>query len=165
MLNPIDSRYEIEAVKWNGFLIKRMGTGDLEEVVSISSSSRFAPWSSEMFLGEMNHSFSHCFLIGSDQPPEGQALGFICFRTIQDESELLNLGVHPRFRKMGLGRSLMQFYIHFCTQMKVRRFYLEVSPSNEEALRLYRSLHYGPFGRRERFYGGKEDALLLVRET
>jgi ribosomal-protein-alanine N-acetyltransferase len=164
MLNLIDSTHGSETLGCDGLRIRRMEIEDLEAVVSISAASRFAPWSSEMFLGEMKHPSAHCFVIGSDEFLENRTPGFICFRTVQDESELLNLGVHPRFRRMGFGRKLMYFYFDFCTRINVKMLYLEVNPSNEEALRLYLSLGYEPFGTRDKFYAGKEDALLLRRE-
>jgi len=90
-------------------------------------------------------------------------LGFICFRRVIDESELLNLCVHPGYRRRGIGRILMRFYIDLCRDHHIRQFFLEVNPQNQAALRLYRSFSYEPVGVRPRFYRGEFDALLMKK--
>jgi ribosomal protein S18 acetylase RimI-like enzyme len=59
----------------------------------------------------------------------------------------------------------MELYIDFCIRMNIRTFYLEVSPLNEGALRLYQSFSYRSYGTRKRFYRGREDALLMVKRV
>jgi len=146
-----------------GFAIQRMGLKDLPEVASIAASSFLTTWTEKMFAGEMENPFSHCFVGKTEGALTGQVVGFICFRTIQDESELLNFCVHPQHRRRSIGKRLMQFYIDFCNDKDIKAFYLEVDPSNERALHLYRSFSYEPSGTRKNFYGGKSDALLMAR--
>lgn len=140
--------------------IRPMGVEDLEEVLSIDASSSPMPWSKQMFLGEMRHPHGHCFVIRLEGGP---VLGFLCFRTLGEESELLNLAVHPRFRRQGIGTHLMDFYLGFCRKSRVKRCYLEVNRTNWPAIRLYENFTYRTVGVRPRFYQGKFDALLLQR--
>jgi ribosomal-protein-alanine N-acetyltransferase len=137
---------------------------DLDPVVSIAASSSLAPWSKRMFLEEMSNPHAHCFVMKLEHPSERSVIGFICFRTLGEESEVLNLCIHDEFRRTGLGRRLMQFYLQVCKNLNARRSYLEVSITNQPALHLYRSLAYRPVGRRPRFYQGKFDALLMTKE-
>jgi len=90
-------------------------------------------------------------------------LGFICFRNIGEESELLNICIHPGHRQKGLGKMLMDFYIDFCSQKGVKNYYLEVHPLNIPAVHLYQSFDFQPAGKRKNFYQGKYDALLMER--
>lgn len=146
------------------FTIRKMETVDVDEIFSIAATSTLNPWSRNMFLEEIAHPFSGCFLICAE---EGRSTatpaGFICFRHIGEESELFNVCVHPRYRHKGLGRRLMAFYIDFCAQKGVKKIFLEVSPLNLPALRLYHSLAFQEAGIRKGFYQGKYDAILMER--
>jgi ribosomal-protein-alanine N-acetyltransferase len=82
-----------------------------------------------------------------------------------EESELLNIGVHPLFRRMGIGRKLMQFYMEFGKAKQIKTFYLEVHVSNPPAIRLYEGFSYQPAGTRKKFYQGKFDALMMVKRA
>ena len=146
-----------------GFTIKRMETKELAEVVSIAASSTLTTWTEKMFAEEMKNPFSHCFVGKMKGDSIDHVAGIICFRTIEDESELLNLCVHPKYRQRSIGKRLMQFYTDFCHDKGIKAFHLEVDSSNERAVHLYRSFSYEPSGTRKNFYGGKFDALLMAR--
>jgi ribosomal-protein-alanine N-acetyltransferase len=141
-----------------------MDINDLDEVLSIAASYSLNPWSKNMFIGEMRNPFSHCFIIRIQEKSNHPTLGFICFRNIEDESELLNVCVHPQYRKSGVGKRLMQFYISFCSKKKIKTFYLEVNASNRPAVNLYQSFSYQLLGIRKNFYQRKFNALLMVKE-
>ena len=144
--------------------IKKMEIEDVDEIVAIAAAFPLNPWSKDMFLGEVAHPLSHCFLIcGENDRNKDIPFGFICFRNIGKESELLNICIHPMHRQKGLGKILMEFYIDFCKKKGVKNYYLEVHPLNMPAVRLYQSFAYHPAGKRKNFYQGKYDALLMER--
>jgi len=142
-----------------------MDTKDLSEVVGIATSSTSNPWSKRMFIGEMLNPLTHCFIVKMKTVSKHPLMGFICFRNIEDESELLNICVHPQYRQLGIGKKLMQFYIGICSKMKIKTFYLEVDSSNQSAIHLYQLLSYQIVGIRKKFYRGKFDALLMVKKS
>lgn len=141
-----------------------MDIKDLDEVHPIASSFSLNPWSKNMFVGEMQNPFSYCFIIRIQDVSNHPVLGFICFRNVEDESELLNICVHPQHRQLGVGKRLMQFYIGFCSKKKIKTFYLEVNVSNRSAVNLYQSFSYKLLGIRKSFYERKFDALLMVKK-
>jgi [ribosomal protein S18]-alanine N-acetyltransferase len=147
----------------NEVQIRRMEIRDMEEVLDIEQVSSITPWSRRAFMDELTHPLSSSFILCLLHPAGDRIAGFIVFRNVGDESELLDLSVHPLQRKIGFGARLLQFYLDRCSQAGVRRSYLEVAVSNEAALRLYRSFCYEQVGLRKNFYGGKIDALLLSR--
>ena len=142
-----------------------MTSGELEAVQRIAATNSVNPWTEEMFRKEMGSPLSHCYIIENGGDSGDSVLGFLCFRVIAEESELLNLGVHPEHQEKGWGRALMDFYLRFCREAKVKTSYLEVDSLNHRALRLYESLSYQAVGKRKRFYQGKRDALVLKREV
>ncbi len=137
----------------------------LDEVLLIETSSSLTPWSKEMFLEELRNPLAHSFIYRVDEGQGSPLAGFICFRNMDEESELLNIGVHPLYRRMGIGRKLMQFYMEFGEAKQIKRFYLEVHVSNPPAIRLYEGFSYQPAGTRKNFYQGKFDALVMVRRA
>ena len=145
-------------------MIQKMDKKDLDEVVDIATSSISNPWSKDMFIEEMLNPLSHCFIVRMKWASKHPLMGFICFRNIEDESELLNICVHPQYRQLGIGKKLMQFYIGLCSKMKIKTFYLEVDSSNQSAIHLYQLLSYQIVGIRKKFYRGKFDALLMVKK-
>lgn len=132
---------------------------DLDEVVYISASHQSSYWSRNIFLEEMTNTISQCFTIKLEE----RVVGFICFRKIGEESELLNIGVHPEYRRLGFGKELMNFYIEYCRKIEVNRFFLEVCASNQSAIQLYNQFSFKKVGVRKNFYQGKWDALIMEK--
>lgn len=141
-----------------------MDIKDLDEVLKVVVSS-LNPWSKNMFTEEMRNPLSYCYTIKMKGISEHSMVGFICFRNIVDESELLNLCVHPLYRQLGIGKKLMEFYIDFCSKINIKTFYLEVNALNQPAVHLYQLFSYQSVGMREKFYQGKFDALLMVKKV
>jgi ribosomal-protein-alanine N-acetyltransferase len=147
----------------NETTLRKMRPEDLPKVLAIEAVSSSTPWSEQMFLDEISHPFSSCYVLEESSSP-GEVLGYICFRILGKESEVLNLSVSPSFRRCGLGRKLMEFYLGYSVAQGVERSYLEVCSSNEGALQLYRSLSYEVTGRRKGFYLGRFDAFTMVKK-
>ena len=146
-------------------MIQKMRESDLDEVVRMDASSRSTPWSRQSFQQELQNPFSYCFTLKMEIDSHDQDIGFLCFRIVEQESEILSLVIHPQFRGKGLGKQLMKFYIDFCSWRGIKAFYLETAASNQAAIRLYQSFSYYPIGLRPRYYQGKEDALLMARRA
>ena len=145
--------------------IQKMDNKDLEEVLSIEPSGSLTPWSRNMFIEEMRNAFSFCFVIKREDESKQCVIGFICFRHIAEESELLKICVHPDYRQLGVGKKLMKFYIDFSRERGIKTFYLEVFSSNHSAIHLYQLFSYQSSGMRKKFYQGKFDALLMTKEA
>jgi ribosomal-protein-alanine N-acetyltransferase len=153
--------YEISGM-WN---IQKMTPQDLDEVLAIEACAPPTPWSKNMFSEEMQNPFSSCFVIKVGVELRQPIIGFICFRNIAEESELLNIAVHPHYRRLGVGIKLMEFYIDFSSQRGIKVFYLEVNSSNQSAIHLYQRFSYQSFGMRKRFYQKQFDALLMMKKV
>jgi len=150
-------------MNFDNLSITEMEVADLDELVFIQSDA-LNHWSSYMFLEEMRSPISHCYVLRVKEEKESKSVGYICFRNIFNESELLNIGVHPRYRNQGFVKKMMRFYIEFCKEKKITSCFLEVSVSNQAAIHLYQQFSFRPFGRREKFYRGEYDALLMVKK-
>ncbi len=152
-------------MEWESVTIQEMDIKDLDEVLSIETSSPLAAWSRNMFIDEMRNALSFCFVIKKDSESGQRLIGFICFRNMGLESELLKICVHPDHRQRGIGKRLMRFYTGFSLARGIKTFYLEVYSSNQPAVHLYQLFSYLPSGMRKNFYEGKFDALLMTKNA
>jgi ribosomal-protein-alanine N-acetyltransferase len=154
-----------EEMEWEKVTIQKMDIQDLDEVISIENSYPGAPWSKSMFAEEMRNPFAACFVMKIEDRPRQRVIGFICFRSLAGESELLNICVHSDYRQLGAGRRLMEFYVEFSRRRGIKTFHLEVHSSNHSAIRLYRMFSYEASGMRKKFYQGRFDALLMTKRV
>lgn len=157
--------HSLEKMERVRFAIQKMDIQDLEEILSIETSTSLTPWSLKMFLAEMENPSAYCFVMKREDGSLPSVIGFICFRNVTEESELLNIRVHPHYLQLGFGKKLMQFYIDFCTPLGIKTFFLEVNASNQAAIHLYQYFSYETFGMRKKFYQGKIDALLMLKKV
>ncbi|GKT28598.1 N-acetyltransferase RimI/Ard1 like protein, partial [Aduncisulcus paluster] len=96
-----------------------------------------------------------------EQFQQGMLVGYLAYSIVLDEMEILNLGVHPEFRRKGIGRALMLDLMQRCREMNVKRGLLDVKESNAPAIGLYESLGFVQVGVRKNYYPDtREDALL-----
>ena len=97
-------------------------------------------------------------------PGSGEAGGgFILFRVVADEAEVLTLAVTAAARGRGLGRQLLQGALDRAQARGAASMFLEVSPGNTSALSLYASAGFVRVGCRRRYYPGGGGAVVLRR--
>ena len=91
--------------------------------------------------------------------------GYVGSQTVLDETDMMNVAVHPDFRRQGVARALI---LALTEELKNRGSHcltLEVRASNDPARALYESLGFVLVGTRRNYYHNpKEDALILRKE-
>ena len=97
---------------------------------------------------------------------DGTPAGFSLFRTVGCDAELLLLGVSPQFRQRGIGRMLLDDFLHRAHENGSSRIHLEVRDGNP-AIAMYRRAGFACVGRRRNYYrgrsGGEFDALTFSK--
>jgi ribosomal-protein-alanine N-acetyltransferase len=95
----------------------------------------------------------------------GEPGGFALSRMIVDEAELLLIGVRPQYRRMGIGRDLLEQVAIAAATFGAKRLHLEVREGNDAAA-LYAAIGFEEVGRRRDYYRGangqKFDAITLA---
>jgi ribosomal-protein-alanine N-acetyltransferase len=138
-----------------------MENGDLPEVLAIERSSFPNPWQETTFRGEIQNDDISFPLVAVD-PAEKKIVGYIIYWKIRDEIMINNVAVHPDFRRMGVGESMLREAIERGRGEKVTFVSLEVRISNTSAQALYAKLGFGLIGVRKNYYSNPdEDALVL----
>ena len=138
--------------------VTELGKSDVEDLIELEAYCFDYHWSREQFL--LGLSKKAFMVLGIRH--EGFLAGYIAFSLIEDEMEILNLAVHPDFRRRGLAELLLADSFRVCDERQIKKSFLDVKESNEPALSLYRKFGYKQIGVRKKYYPDtKEDALLF----
>ena len=89
-------------------------------------------------------------------------VGMIAWRELGGEVEILDLAIHPNYRRHGHGFFLLKTFVQNLCQSAVQKIFLEVRESNAAALALYRKLGFQISGRRPNYYRKPEENALLM---
>ena len=118
-------------------------------------------WSEKSVASELNNPLSF-WLVAVDGD---RVAGYVGSQTVLDESDMMNVAVHPDYRKQGIATALIVGLVEELRNRGSRCLTLEVRASNENAISVYQKLHFQEVGRRKNYYRNpKEDALILRKE-
>ncbi len=86
--------------------------------------------------------------------------GFLVTRQVANgEYEILNIAVHPVWRRRGVAIQLLK---HALSQAP-GTYFLEVRESNRSAQNLYRKLGFEQTGMRQKYYSDPEESAIVMR--
>jgi ribosomal-protein-alanine N-acetyltransferase len=119
------------------------------------------PWSESSITSELNNPLSLWLVAGED----GCVLGYIGSQTVMGEADMMNVAVHPEYRRRGIAQALVNGLIDALRCNDVTSLTLEVRATNEPAKRMYEKLGFQQVGVRKNYYRHpREDALILRQE-
>ena len=144
----------------DSFTFRDMAFADVAEVASIEALSTASPWSEDSFRIELRNAAARCRVALCD----GRIAGFLVAWRVLDETQVAELGVHPDFRRRGLGRLLVSEAMEEARSRGSSAERLEVREGNAAARRLYESMGFVSVGRRPKYYEGREDAILMDKK-
>ena len=139
--------------------IRIMKEKDLDRIMEVEKNCFTTPWSRESFLLEITkNQLARYFVAEID----GIVAGYGGIWLILDEGHITNIAVDDKYRRLGLGKKLLEELILLCEKHELRAMTLEVREDNEAAKELYRSYGFIENGRRPNYYQdvGK-DAILM----
>jgi ribosomal-protein-alanine N-acetyltransferase len=120
-----------------------------------------APWTREMFDQELHHSDVSDSLVAQ---LEGRVAGYVLWWYVVDEVHIVNVAVHPSFRRRGVARRLLQAVFERAAARGMSIATLEVRVHNEAAIGLYDSLGFRQIAIRKGYYADNgEDALVMLK--
>jgi ribosomal-protein-alanine N-acetyltransferase len=129
------------------------------DILDIERNSFPTPWSLNAFFTELDRPMSHLWVAQQD----GDVRGYICFWIVVREIHLMNLAVHPLWRRKGVGGRLLRKMIEIGTTFRAELAFLEVRPSNSAARIFYSKAGFRETGRRPGYYDDThEDAIIMA---
>ena len=119
------------------------------------------PWSENSVASELKNPLS-LWLVAL----KGETVaGYIGSQSVEGEADMMNVAVHPDFRRQGVGAQLVVALEAALRQRQVYSLSLEVRASNDPARALYEKLGFRQVGCRPNYYRHpKEDGLILRKE-
>jgi len=132
--------------------------GQIEELERCCFSD---PWSRAMLEPELSNPLSLWLVAVCD----GQVVGYVGSQSVLDGADMMNIAVHPQYRKQGIAQRLILELIPLLQDRGVKSLALEVRASNKPAICLYQKLGFVQVGCRPGYYRNpKEDAFILRKE-
>ena len=111
------------------------------------------PWSADDFRDLKK---SGCEIIMSQN-------GFIVYRTVADEAEIITIGVNPEMRRNGIASAMIGIIEKNIKSQGVNKIFLEVASNNIAAQKLYENAGFKSVGLRPKYYDGV-DAILMSKD-
>jgi ribosomal-protein-alanine N-acetyltransferase len=142
--------------------IREMTHDDLAMVSDIERRSYEFPWSHGVFRDCLLAGYQTIVLLRGDR-----VAGYGVLSVAAGEAHILNICVDPEHRSRGYGEKLIDEMLYRARAASVRQIFLEVRPSNERALALYRKKGFHQVANRPAYYQanrGREDAAVLAKK-
>lgn len=144
----------------NDIEICTMSEKDIDSILSISALSFPIPWSRESFINELHNKFARYVVAKKN----GIIAGYGGTWVIIDEAHITNIAVHPEYRGIGIGNTIVSSLIDLCKSEKVSVMTLEVRHSNIVAQNLYKKFGFVEEGIRKEYYeDNREDAIIMCK--
>lgn len=145
----------------SGLRFAPMTAGDVDEVVALECSVFPYPWSRANFSDSLASGYDAWTV----RDAAGELAGYYLLMYAVDEAHLLDVAVAAGRQGRGLGRHLLERIGARAREQGMVSVLLEVRPSNERALAVYRRYGYREIGRRKGYYpahgGQREDAIVM----
>lgn len=142
--------------------LRVMREEDLDAVMAIELRAYPFPWSRGIFRDCLRAGYPSWVL-----DEAGEVVGYGVLSVAADEAHILNLCTAPARQGRGHGRRLLRALVQQARGRGAQRLFLEVRPSNPQALALYAAEGFAEIGRRPRYYPahhGREDAIVMAME-
>jgi [ribosomal protein S18]-alanine N-acetyltransferase len=140
-------------------IIRDMAEDDIPAVLAIEESVFSAPWSREFFLNELYKKNTLCKVAVAEE----SVIGYLCADFRQHESHILNLAVHPDFRRRGVATRLLHGVKEELKRNGCAFICLKVRVSNIGAQKFYERFRFATESIRKKYYGDPdEDALQMT---
>lgn len=137
--------------------LRKMTAGDVAELAAIERAIFSDAWSEKMVADLVDSSWDEVWVLET----EG-IIGYINYRFIAGEGELMRIAVLPEYRGHGYSRKLMDVMVENAARNQITDLTLEVRAGNVPAIGLYKAYGFAEEAIRKNYYHNPtEDALIM----
>ena len=142
-------------------IITQMNESHVPQIAELEKLCFNDPWSENSIASELDNRLAF-WLVATD---EDRVVGYVGSQTVLGETDMMNIAIHPDYRKRGVAIMLIEALILHLTQQGSHSLMLEVRSSNEPAKSLYSKMGFETVGIRRNYYRNpREDAMILRKE-
>ena len=142
--------------------LRPMREEDIDAVLDIELRAYPFPWTRGIFHDCLRANYPAWVL-----QRDGVIVGYGLLSIAADEAHVLNVCAAPEVQGQGHGKRMLRALLQVARGRGARRVFLEVRPSNRNAIALYHAEGFNEIGRRPRYYpaaSGREDAIVMAME-
>lgn len=141
--------------------ILEMNASHVAQVAELEKKCFSDPWSEKSIAGELDNKLAYWLVA-----VEGDFVaGYVGSQTVMGETDMMNIAVHPDYRRRGVAEALVNTLVLRLKAMDSHSLTLEVRSSNAPAIALYQKHGFSQVGLRKNYYRNpREDALILRKE-
>jgi len=143
-------------------VFRPMSGMDLEHVMEIEEGVYEFPWSIGIFQDCLNVGYC-CWVLEQDD----KVVGYGIMSVLAGEAHILNLCIRSELQNNGLGKEMIDYLVDLAKVHNADVMFLEVRPSNGQAIKIYEKSGFDEVGNRKDYYPakfGREDALILAKQ-
>ena len=142
-------------------IMTEMNAAHISQVAALEKICFADPWSEMSIASELQNLWAYWLVaVNGDQ-----VAGYIGSQSSIDEADVMNVAVHPDYRRQGIAESLIEALVAELKNRSIHSLTLEVRASNAPAISLYEKQGFAQVGCRRNYYRNpKEDALILRKE-
>lgn len=118
------------------------------------------PWSENSVASELENPLALWLVAAEDD----RIAGYVGSQTVLGETDMMNIAVHPDFRRQGIAEVLVTALEEQLRAMGSKCLTLEVRESNVPAKTLYHKLGFSQIGKRPNYYRNPREAALILRK-
>ena len=142
-------------------IITKMTESHVAQVALLEKLCFADPWSEKSIASELDNQWA-LWLVALERD---EVVGYIGSQTAVDETDVMNVAVHPDQRRKGIAEALIEMLTKQLQEQGSHALMLEVRASNAPAIALYEKIGFRQVGLRKNYYRKpKEDALILRKE-
>ncbi len=137
--------------------LRKMTAADVEALTAIEQTCFSDAWSERMVRDLADSIWDEVWVLEAEE-----ILGYINYRFIAGEGELMRIAVLPEYRGRGYSKVLMDAMMEASAKNQITDLTLEVRAGNESAIGLYKAYGFAEEAVRKKYYHNPtEDALIM----
>ena len=157
----IDTALDAFLAMYHKTEISPMSEDDISEIALIEKECFSSPWSEDALRSELSNDGA-VFLTAKI---DGETVGYLGMHIVLDECYIANIAVKNKFRRRGIGFSLLDSAEKTAEDNGCSFISLEVRVSNTPAIKLYEKRGYISQGQRKNFYSNPTENALIMTKT
>ena len=136
----------------------------LPEAVALDRRCLGGLWTEDGYRRELDSPNSDLLMLQQVGAETQSIIGLACLWAILEEAHITVLAIDPLYQRQGLGQAILWMLLTAAWKRDLEWATLEVRPSNQAAIGLYRRFDFQDVGHRRKYYADGEDALILWRK-
>ena len=138
---------------------------DIASLLDVERLCFTRPWGHISFSAELAaESGYNCTAREKRERSDNRLVGYLFFRVIADEMQIMRIAVAPDWRRQGIAGQILGRGLEKALEAGAAASFLEVRASNIPAMALYSGMGFRRIGQRPGYYPETgEDALILMK--